>query len=214
MDTRGKERVLYRFTDGADGGFPMSALIRDSENNLYGSTYQGGTYQGGTVFKLEAAGKETVLHSFSGQADGRYPVGSLIRDAAGNIFGTANLGGDLTGCFGNGCGAVFKVNSVGAEDSLYTFSGAGDGATPYGGVISDKAGNLYGTTWKGGTYDYGTVFKLDKHGTLTVLYSFSGGTDGAYPLAGLIRDAAGNLYGTTQQGGSAAQGTVFELTFP
>jgi uncharacterized repeat protein (TIGR03803 family) len=210
LNARGKESVLYTFTDGADGGFPMTTLVRDAENNLYGTTYQGGTYQGGTVFKLDPIGKETALYSFVQSSPN-----AVILNAAGELFGTTNLGGNTTECFNLGCGTVFRLSSTGtSETALYNFSGQSDGSRPFAGVIADSIGNLYGTSWKGGTYGFGTVFKLDRHLTETVLYSFSGASDGAYPMAGLVRDAAGNLYGTTEQGGASGQGTVFELTFP
>jgi uncharacterized repeat protein (TIGR03803 family) len=213
LDARGRESVLYAFTGHSDGAFPMTTLVHDTAGSLYGSTYQGGTYQAGTVFKLTPTGEETALYSFSALADGGYPNG-VIRSGGGDLFGTTSFGGDNTKCFNRGCGTIFRLSPAGNEIVLYNFSGQPDGSEPLAGVIADAAGNLYGTTFQGGTFGFGTVFKLDKHRKETVLYSFSGTTDGAYPLAGLIRDAAGNLYGTTRQGGTAGQGTVFELTFP
>jgi uncharacterized repeat protein (TIGR03803 family) len=213
LDTSGNERVLYAFSGYADGAFPMTTLVRDTAGNFYGSTYQGGTYQAGTVFKLASSGQETVLYSFLAAADGGYPNG-VIRSTGGDVLGTTSFGGDNTKCFKRGCGTIFRLSSTGNETVLYTFSGQPDGSEPLAGVIADAVGNLYGTTFEGGAFGFGTVFKLDKHRKETVLYSFSGTTDGAYPLAGLVRDAAGNLYGTTQQGGAVGQGTVFELSFP
>ena len=214
LDTHGNEKVLYTFTDGADGAFPRTTLVRDPANNFYGTTYQGGTNLGGTVFKLVPTGAETALYSFTGGADGESPFGDLIRDTAGHLFGTTTFGGNTAECFKHGCGTIFKLGLTGNETVLYSFGAQPDGEEPYAGVITDLAGNLYGTTYIGGTFGFGTVFKLDKHRKETIIYSFTGGSDGAYPLAGVIRDAAGNLYGTTQRGGTASQGTVFELSFP
>jgi uncharacterized repeat protein (TIGR03803 family) len=222
VDTTGKETVLYSFTgainrgDG-DGYLPSAGLVRDATGNLYGTTQQGGMprYENnGTVFKLDANGKETVLHSFTGPPDGRYPVARLVRDAAGNLYGTTRAGG-ITGttCNGNdGCGVVFKIDSTGKETVLYSFTGGPDGAYPSGGLVRDAAGNIYGTAGQGGDSSGGVVFKLDTTGKETVLHSFTGNPDGVYPSGGLIRDATGTLYGTTESGGTAGfYGVVFKL---
>jgi uncharacterized repeat protein (TIGR03803 family) len=159
----------------------------------------------------------TVLHSFSG-ADGANSHGDLIRDAAGNLYGTTAFGGTSANCSG-GCGTVFELNpSSGVETVLHSFSGP-DGAFPAAGVIMDAAGNFYGTTVEGGGTGFcrhfgcGTVFKLDTTGNLTVLYAFIGDGDGGNPVAGLVMDAAGNLYGTTSFGGntSGSFGVVFKV---
>src|SRR2546430_13820984 len=165
------------------------------------------------------ARSETVLHNCAGGPDGAFPRASLIFDSAGHLYGTTQGGG--AGDFGT----VFKLAFTGTrwtERVLYRFTGGTDGSTPVGGVAMDKAGNLYGTTLYGGTYGYGTVFKLtaSRPGwTETVLYSFKGSADGIYPFAGVTLDAAGNLYGTTYAGGlgrcsqeNNGCGTVFELT--
>jgi uncharacterized repeat protein (TIGR03803 family) len=147
-----------------------------------------------------------VLYNFTGSADGESPYGSLVRDTAGNLYGTTEAGG------ASGEGTVFKVGQSGTHTVLYSFKGGSDGANPYVGVIRDAAGNLYGTTANGGASGLGTVFKLTKTGKETVLYSFAGGSDGCYPYGGLLRDAAGNLYGTTEVCGASGVGTVFKLT--
>lgn len=147
-----------------------------------------------------------VLYNFTGSADGGSPYGSLVRDTAGNLYGTTEADGAA------GAGTVFKVNKGGTYTVLYRFKGGPDGANPYVGVIRDAAGNLYGTTANGGASGLGTVFKLTKTGKETVLYSFAGGSDGCYPYGGLLRDAAGNLYGTTEVCGASGVGTVFKLT--
>ncbi|HEV2380969.1 MAG TPA: choice-of-anchor tandem repeat GloVer-containing protein [Terriglobia bacterium] len=200
--------VFHTFSD-ADGDRLQGGLIRDGGGNLYGTTVAGGNggdcinYFGGgcgVVFKLDPSGNETVLYNFSGGADGAYPYAGLVRDAAGNLYGTTLYGGNTSSCV-DGCGAVFKVDPAGNETVLHTFTGGGDGGAPYAGLILDGAGNLYGTTYGGGPYGDGTVFKLDPSGNETVLYGFTGGADGGVPYAGLILDPAGNLYGTTSEGG-------------
>jgi uncharacterized repeat protein (TIGR03803 family) len=141
------------------------------------------------------------LHNFMG-SDGKNPYTDLVRDSAGNLYGTTGLGG------ASGQGVVFKLDPTGTETVLYSFAEGPDGALPWAGLIRDSTGNLYGTTVTGGTSGYGVVFKVDTTDTETVLYSFTGGTDGANPYAGVIRDSAGNLYGTTLYGGLTGCGTA------
>jgi uncharacterized repeat protein (TIGR03803 family) len=214
------ETVLYNFDNAGVGGFyANSRLVFDAFGNLYGSTFFGGTFGVGTVFELSPAtsGVWTVktLHDFDNRAgDGTYPHGGLILDAAGNVYGTAAGGG--TG----GWGIVFELtptnNGNWTETVLHTFTGT-DGASPYSSLIFDSSGNLYGTTASGGsssacTDGCGTVFELSPATgggwTEKVLHSFNN-LDGANPSAGVISDAAGNLYGTA--GGATGNGTVFEL---
>jgi uncharacterized repeat protein (TIGR03803 family) len=208
LDAMGQETVLYSFTGGADGGYPYSGVIRDTAGNLYGTTTYGGGANLGVVYKLDATGHETVLHSFTGAADGGHPNAGLILDAKGNLYGTTVNSG--TG-FG---GVVFRMDPMGNETVLHSFSGE-DGVEPYGGLIGDGAGNLYGTTFYGGTTNNGVVYKLDVTGKETVLYNFTGGADGGEPQVGVIRDAQGNLYGTTLYGGGGdcplGCGVVYKL---
>ena len=155
---------------------------------------------------------ETVLHSFTGYpSDGARPYAGLIADSAGNLYGTTVYGGASSGVGGPGNGVAFKLAPDGTETVLYSFTGGSDGAEPYAGLILDSTGNLYGTTAGGGASDWGVVFKLAPDGTETVLYSFTGGSDGTGPYAGLILDSAGNLYGTTAGGGASDLGVVFKL---
>jgi uncharacterized repeat protein (TIGR03803 family) len=157
-----------------------------------------------------------VLHSFVAKTEGSYPFGNLIGDAAGNLYGTTNLGA-VRPCSDSGlsygCGSVFKLDASGRLTVLHAFTGgAGDGANSYANLVSDPAGNLYGTTYGGGANGWGTIFKVDASGTETVLHDFAyTATDGAGPYAGLVRDPAGNLYGTTFWGGSDGEGTAFKL---
>jgi len=219
----GSETVLHAFLGGSDGAFPFAELISDTAGNFYGTTFGGGgTGCGdgcGTVFKLASDGTETILHSFAGGNDGTNPWSALIIDKAGNLYGTTLLGG--TGCSEGNCGIVFKVAPDGTENVLHSFARGKDGAEPEAGLISDNAGNLYGTTGAGGSSGCngdgcGTVFKLTPDGHETVLHAFEGGTDGRGPESQLILDKAGNLYGTTASGGSSGCngygcGTVFSL---
>ncbi|HEY6251800.1 MAG TPA: choice-of-anchor tandem repeat GloVer-containing protein, partial [Candidatus Angelobacter sp.] len=209
LDPSGNETVLHMFS-GGDGAFPAGGLVMDAAGNLYGTTVNGGgaglcrNFGCGTVFKLDPSGNLTVLHSFIGSSDGANPTAGLIMDAAGNLYGTAGFGGDF------GPGAVFKLDASGNETTLHSFSGP-DGREPSAPLIMDAAGNLYSTTFRGGAADRGNVFKLDTSQRLTVLHEFTGLADGGNPAAGLIMDAAGNLYGTTGSGGVAGVGTVFKL---
>jgi uncharacterized repeat protein (TIGR03803 family) len=210
LDATGKETVLHSFTNNPDGAYPQAGLVRDAAGNLYGTTQRGGAVGFGTVFKLTLnTGEETVLHSFTGGPDGGFPGAGLVRDAASNLYGTT---------FGAaGSGTAFKVDAAGNETVLHTFPGRPDGKTPNAALVRDAAGNLYGTTILGGIHNFGTVFKLNTTGKYKVLYSFTGGTDGKYPFAALVLDAAGNLYGTTYYGGSHLAcsgygcGTVFKV---
>ena len=212
LDTSGKVTVLHKFPSPGnnDGSYPYAGLVRDALGNLYGTTSGGGDCNigvgCGVVFKIDTSGEETILHSFSDSPDGREPVAGLIQDKAGNLYGTTEQGGY------SGAGTVYEITAAGTYTVLYSFTGRGDGGNPYGGLVEDKAGNLYGTT-EGG---YGNVFKLDKSDNLTVLHSFTGYPDGSNPYAGLVLDASGNLYGTTYYGGSGSCngvgcGTVFEV---
>ena len=223
----GRLTILYRFKGGSDGAAPSGSLLMDKAGNIYGATFVGGdlscTLEGktgcGVVFKLNPAGKETVLHRFTGGADGAFPGGGLglVEDAAGNFYGTAGGGGEFGGAcevgFNQdyGCGTVFKVDKTGKFTVLHSFSNDGtEGVYPNGGLVRDPASNLYGTTAAAagdGTLG-GTIFELSKSGRFTVLYNFAGLSNGATPQAGLVRDSAGHLYGTTE----FALGNVFELT--
>lgn len=219
LDKNGQETVLLRFS-GDDGASPTGRLLRDRAGNIYGTTTVGGDRgcndgKGcGIVFKLDKNGAATTLHQFTGTPDGAFPMAGLVQDADGTLYGTTSAGGDGT-CL---CGTVFKVDTSSNETVLHRFTGSavgGDGAQPLAGLVRNAKGNLYGTTSTGGANNKGTVFKLDTAGAETVLYSFTGGTDGATPQAGLIQDAAGNFYGTTSQGAGGCPdqgcGTVFKL---
>jgi uncharacterized repeat protein (TIGR03803 family) len=215
VNPKGAQTVLYTFSGGADGSEPNS-VIRDSKGNLYGTTYRGGdlgcdggqwTVGCGVVFKINKKGQFSVLHAFSSSgSDGWMPT-ALVADTAGNLYGTTVWG---AGCYDCG-GTIFKIDATGNESTLYSFTGGADGDVPFGNLLLASSGNLYGTTEYGGA-GYGTIFKFNlKTNTLTTLYSFTGGTDGAVPLY-LAMDASGNLYGNAAYDGADQSGTLFKLT--
>jgi len=205
-ESTGQETILHQFA-GPDGAGPLAGPIRDAAGNLYGTTGLGGARGSlGVVYKLAPNGTETVLHKFHGGSDGAHPIGALVRDLAGNLYGTTEDGG--SGSIGSG--TVFQVKGY-KETVLYRFSGA-DGSSPDGGLVRDASNNLYGTTSTGGAYGSGVVFKLSPSGNETVLYSFNG-IDGLGPdEETLVLDSSGNLYGTTNGGGPADWGVVFSLS--
>jgi len=232
----GGESVLYNFcsqTNCLDGGSPRAGVIRDANGNLYGTTLMGGSNDGGVVYKLEPNGKYTPLHGFRGGKDGTNPFAVLARDRAGILYGTTPMGGQAGngGCNHGppGCGVVFKVDPTGKETLLHSFAWGTDGVGPFGGVVLDSAGNVYGATFIGGNHGCqanppppprgcGTVYKIDKTGKESILYRWKAGSPAEYdPMAGLVRDRHGNLYGTTKYGGNfscgggTGCGTVFKL---
>jgi len=214
------ETVLHNFNN-SDGFFPYAGLTFDRAGNLYGTTLYGGAYGYGTVFQLAlgASGTwiETVLYSFSSNStDGAYPYGGVLFDAAGALYGTTYSGGAY------GYGTVFQLatgtNGTWIEKVLHSFgnSKSKDGINPYDDLVLDGAGNMYGTTYSGGTYRYGTIFRLAQMSRgkwrETVLHSFNMGKGGAYPYGDVIFDSAGNMYGTTYSGGAYGHGTVFRFS--
>jgi uncharacterized repeat protein (TIGR03803 family) len=218
----GTETLLHSFVGGRDGAWPWDRMIRDKDDNLYSTTITGGkagcSNSGGcgTVFRVAPDGTETVLHAFAGGIDGQFPYAGLAMDAKGNLYGATEFGGTgYYGCTdGFGSGTIFKITADGREKVLHSFTGSPDGCLPYGQLIMDTAGNLYGTTAYGGSSDCpplscGTVFRLAPDGAETVLYSFRDAPDGETPESRLTMDATGNLYGTTVYGGAAGAGAVF-----
>lgn len=207
--------VFYTF-NFKDGSAPNGGLILDSAGNFYGTTQFGGSSNRGVIFKLNPAGQETILYSFTGSTDGGIPIGRLIRDTAGNLYGITSLGGDPT-C---SCGTVFELTATGTLKTLHAFLGGTDGAQNQGqaelGLVMIK-GNLYGSASFGGvigcdgSLGCGVLFKVTLAGVETVLYRFTAKADGAFPQD-LINDSAGNIYGAT--GGSYMSGnggTIFKL---
>lgn len=252
LSSSSKETILYRFRGGTDGAIPWSGLVRDSLGNLYGTTTSGGHSNYGTVFKVTGGGKESVLYRFRAGNDGSMPAAGLIRDSAGNLYGTASgdSGGagvlfkidstyhysvlyeldvndygrpyaDISFCYGNSIcgtqyqcegGSVWKYTMSGTFTVLYSPPDYYAGCWLAGGVVQDKAGNLYSTASGGGGGDSGTIFEVYPQGGGQTLYSFSGSNYGYYPQGDLVIDKQGNLYGTTPYGGSGGYGTVWKLT--
>jgi len=223
-----KLKVLHSFAPTPPGFGSTASLVEDPAGNLYGTTQTGGIYGVGTVFKLEplANGKwqKSVIHSFAGGSDdGSTPVGGLVFDAAGNLYGTTVSGGTGVCQYGNPCGTVFKLSprqdGSWTESILYVFQPPPDGSYPIGNLVVDSKGNLFGVTAYGGKSQGGDgggiVFELTPNSqgqwTETIIHTFEGGNDGALPLAGLIFDRLGNLYGTTSGESNVGAGTVYEL---
>jgi hypothetical protein len=230
-----KGGILYTFKGGSDGNLPLAPVVADAKGNLYGTTAEGGSstscdgYGCGTIFELIAPSspsgvwQEKVLYAFTGGSDGSFPIGALILDSAGNLYGTTQAGGDLgSQSCGNppsGCGVVFDLSppingGSWTETVLHTFEGAPDGAFPGSALIFDNVGNLYGTTLLGGqnlTCTCGSVFELSPGAggswTETILSSFVDSSDDGNPTSSLVFDSLGNLYGTTV-------GTVYQLVPP
>jgi uncharacterized repeat protein (TIGR03803 family) len=212
-----KETILHNFANSKyDGQTPYASLTLDAAGHVYGSTLEGGTYGNGTVFELAPKNgggwSYRVLYEFPNSvSDGGSPYGSLTFDAAGNLYGTAGFGG------ADDRGLVFKLSPEAGgswtETVLYSFNST-EGGFPTAGVIFDPAGNLYGTTNAHGPSNSGSVFELSPGAggswTETILYTFTGKTDGGRPEAGVVLDNAGNLFGTTEMGG-IGYGTVFEI---
>lgn len=196
--------TLYNFTGGSDGGFPYAGVIRDAAGNLYGTAIGGGSYDDGVLYEIDTVGTETVLYSFS--QDGKYPYTPLAGDNPSSAYATTS--GD--GSAGNG--ALFKLDAAGNATVLYRFSGGSDGCFPYQGPIVGKSGVVFGTTSYCGVYNYGTIFKLDSVGNFTLLHRFNG-SDGASPENGhLATDDSGNLYGVTPFGGTSGVGVLYRLS--
>ena len=190
--------------NGENGANPFAGMIQAVDNNYYGTTENGGAYGYGTVFRSTTSGTVTTLASFAG-FDGAYPSGSLVQGTDGNFYGTTESGG------ANGYGTIFKITPSGTLTTLFSFDDGNAGGAPIPGLIQASDGNFYGTAIEGGIYGNGTVFSMTPTGTVTPIYSFTGGEDGANPWGALMQAADGNIYGTTQGGGTYGYGTVFRL---
>ena len=212
------QSVIYHFTGGADGSGPGTGLTIDTSGNIYGMTPTGGSHGFGTIFELspqaDGSWKFTVLHGFTGGTDGSSAsAGRLLLDAGGNLYGVATTGG------ANGAGVAFRLERGGEKgftfETIYAFTGQPGAGFPYGGLIQDKAGDFYGTTYYDGANNLGSVYRLSHPRgiwTGTMLYSFTGGKDGSGPISTLVSDAQGNLYGTASEGGGGCGcGTIFRL---
>lgn len=219
LDAAGTMHFLHVFTGGVDGGNPIGPLVQDAAGTLYGVAQSGGDLTCpesfltpgagcGVVFKITRSGTFTVLHTFAGGADGAVPQGGLLLDKNGNLFGTAVKGGMAEN------GTVYEITSDGTYSVFHRFTQA-EGHNPNGGLVEDENGNMFGTAQLGGNQDLGTAFQVNPDGSVKVLHDFQGLEDGAAPFAGLFRDSAGNLYGTTVKNflvQIVQGGNVFEIT--
>lgn len=222
LGATGAETVLHDFASGDDGFGPGNGVAIDKAGNLYGTTPDGGAYSSGVVYSISHGRhgpRETVIHAFTGGTDGGVgSLGRLLVDSSGNLYGVAEEGG------AGGKGTVFELSRRKGQwrfTTLYAFTGTPDAGSPYGGLIADSSGNLFGTTYYGGSADAGAVFELTRSGKghygERVLYSFKGGSDGSNPTSTLVFGASGELYGTTSNGGGSCGtsgygcGVVFAL---
>ena len=211
------QTVIHAFTGGNDGSGPGARVTVDQSGNVYGMTPTGGAYGLGTIYKIHGATHGdwafSVIHTFTGGADGATGSAGRMVLRRGRLYGAATAGGTY------GSGVVFELAKTGVGEwdfrALYSFQGQPDGSFPYGALLFDASGNIYGTTYYGGTNGIGAVYKLSPRPVgeweENVIYSFQGGTDGNSPISNLVFDVAGNLYGTTSEGG-LGRGTIFELS--
>jgi uncharacterized repeat protein (TIGR03803 family) len=210
------ETVLHSFTGGSDGFGPGGGVVMDRKNNLYGTTPDGGQYYSGVIYQLRqrnGSWSERVIHAFNGGSEGGTgSLGRLLIDRHGNLYGVTETGG------AHSAGTAYKLSHAGGKwqlTTLYAFKGTPDCGSPYGGLIADRRGNLYGTTYYGGANGLGCVFELkNSNGSYEerVVYSFAGGNDGSSPTTTLLLVGKRTLYGTTSAGGSSCDcGTVFKL---
>lgn len=212
------EHVLHNFSGGNDGFGPGGGVAYDTKGNVFGTTPDGGAHSLGVVYEVSRDVRRwhlRVLHAFTGGKDGAVgSLGLLLRDSSGNFYGVAELGGGT-----QNAGAVFRLSPSGSKwtfTTLYDFKGKPDAASPYGGLIADASGNLYGTTYYGGANGLGTVFELKALAggkyRERVLYSFKGGSDGSSSTSTLLFGSSGQLYGTTSAGGGSCDcGTIFRF---
>jgi len=206
----GTLNMLYAFgRQTNDGAFPAAGLVKASDGDFYGTTFEGGANDEGTLFKITPSGVLTTLYSFGSQTnDGAFPEADLVEGSDGNFYGTTSDGGAKND------GTVFRITPSGLFTSLYSFGNqTNDGSNPIGALLEASDGNFYGTTTAGGTNQVGTVFKITPSGMLTTLYSFgSQANDGASPNGNLVNGSDGNFYGTTFDGGANDAGTIFKIT--
>ena len=201
--TNGVLTKLVNFNYSGNGGDPLAAMIQGADGALYGATLYGGANKDGTAFRMTTNGTLTTLAAFNFQ-DGAGPT-QLLQAANGSFYGTTIEGG------ANGNGSIFQLTTNGTLTSLASFNYTNGGSLPYGGLVPTPNGNFLGTTYEGGAYGYGTVFQVSPAGAVTTVYSFTGGSDGGHPVAGLMPGSDGNFYGATAYGGAYDDGTVFRM---
>jgi uncharacterized repeat protein (TIGR03803 family) len=201
MAPDGTLAVLHAFTGGTDAAAPYAALVRGRDGNFYGTTRDGGPLNFGTVFRVSPAGAYAGLYQFAGGYDGGHPLAALALGTDGDLYGTTSI----TGAFN--AGTAFRITSQGRLTILHAFRGTDgtgrDGSYPQAALLQAADGNFYGTTYAGGTFGHGTIFRMTADGAVTILHAFTGVDDGANPVAPLIQGRDGNFFGTTTNGGSS-----------
>jgi uncharacterized repeat protein (TIGR03803 family) len=193
---------------GSNGEYPHAPLVLGTDGNFYGTAIAGGTNNLGAVFSVTSSGSFNFVYSLNGTTNGAAPYAALVEGTDGNFYGTAEIDGT------NGSGTVFQITTSGSFTPLYSFTGGADGGNPYAALTAGTDGLLYGTTSAGGAYGYGTIFNITTTGSLTTLYSFTGGNDGADPQGTLLSGSAGSFYGTTVNGGAGGFGSIFQFSPP
>jgi uncharacterized repeat protein (TIGR03803 family) len=206
VSSNGAFNSLYSFTNGSDGANPYAGLVQGIDGAFYGTTVNGGSNGDGAVFQITSAGVLTPLYSFTNGVDGSQPRATLTLGSEGTFYGTTYSGG------ASGQGVVFGITAAGALTPLHSFNGGSDGSNPVGQLIQATNGLLYGTAYAGGANGDGTVFRITTGGFFSVMYAFTGGSDGANPAAGLALGSDGNFYGTTYSGGPNGGGGIFKIT--
>ena len=208
LTSNGTETLLHSFPVNSGiqfQGRASAGLLRASDGNLYGVTVSGGTSNEGVVYRLTPDGDQSIVYSFSGSPDGTNPIGPLVHDGTGNLYGVTNHGGT------SNTGTIFKVTTSGVETVLHSFTGV-DGAFPLCGLTVGSDGNFYGAVFEGGSTGHGTIYKITPTGAFTLLYTFKGApSDGNAPNV-LMGASEGNFYGTTLEGGAFNEGTIFKVT--
>ncbi len=206
MSADGKVTMLKQFNYSVDGAYPDGELIKGADGYLYGITAAGGANGYGTIFKISVDGDFSVIKPLSYSTDGAGARGHLTLAKDGNFYGITCTGGS------NGVGTIFKLTPAGVYSVIHNMVSVTEGGTSYASLTEGKDGNLYGTTYSGGTYGFGTIFKVTTSGTLTVLRHLNSTADGTYPQSDLIQAKDGNFYGTCYGGGQYGNGTIFKIS--
>ncbi len=207
MTSAGDLTILHSLDGVSEGSSPTGSLLQGPDGNFYGMTYTGGTFTNGTIFKMTPGGTYTVLHQLNSPTDGAHPFGSLIKGADNNFYGMTTSGG------ANNVGTIFRITPSGTYTVLRHLNSTPDGGYPQGSLLMGADGNFYGMTYEGGTYGYGTIFRITPTGVFTVRRHLNYTSDGGYPTRNnLIKAADGNFYGIIYQGGTFGHGTIFRMT--
>ena len=207
----GRMTVLAHFSGQNFDAYPDAPPIEGSDGDFYGTDLGGFYGNGSTIYKMTRTGTKTTLFRFD-KTDGSNPADPLVQGSDGNFYGTTSSGGTSKNCEQYGCGVAFKLTPAGKLTVLHNFNGGTDGFYPVAPLIEGTDGAFYGTVPQGGPGEWGTVFRITRTGKFSLLYSFSGERNGRFPTAALVQATDGNLYGTTEIGGSANSGVIFEIT--